>query len=587
MFPTSNPAGATGAVDTTIRQTTRSTTAYSLVKSMLRILFLLISILVGDIRNLAAVILTHYGYEKPGDPNYDSKSAQGIGAFGFDTAPGSLNNIGAGRAVGVSPDLVQQYNLQPGQSFNVQLAGGQMLSFVFADKTADYLTGRIDVFDPDGTFNLDGAQVVQIAGGPVLVQADLGSANAAIQTINIAVVDQLLGKFKSAGQAWVGPLTKGATTLFWLLAIISLVWTGAIMVLKRAELSEILVELVRYIMTIGIFFWLLTNGPAFAGAIIESLRRLGGEASGTGQSMFPGELITIGTQVVQNQLRPISWLFPVAAAIPAILAIIVLIVCVLICANMVLLLIAGWIVAYAGVVVLGFGASKWTSDIAINYFRTALGIGLSLMTMQLVISIGIGMLKALVQATGSSGDIGQLIAITVTVILLAVIAHKLPQMVSGMVTGSGHNGGIGALGLMSAIGAAFAASSMARSLAAWAAGGAAAATGMSAADKLRDRMSVLETANAAGSGNGNGAAAASYGSSRMASTLPSSNPPAAPQASPGGARTASAHPSPPSSASATPMAVAEEEPPLDRPMSPDEQRGFQPPPDWQYPDEPV
>ena len=208
---------------------------------MPRILFLLISILVGDIRNLAAVILTHYGYEAPGTPNYDPNSAQGIGAFPFDTAPGSLNNIGAGRAVALSSDIVKQYGLQPGQSFNVQVAGGQMMTFVFADKTADYLTGRIDVFDPAGTFNLDGAQVVQIAGGPVLAQPDLGAANAAIQTINIAVVDQLLGKFKSAGQAWVGPLTKGATTLFWLLAIISLVWTGAIMVLKRAELSEILV----------------------------------------------------------------------------------------------------------------------------------------------------------------------------------------------------------------------------------------------------------------------------------------------------------------------------------------------------------
>jgi P-type conjugative transfer protein TrbL len=460
-----------------------------------------------------------------------------------------------------------------------------MMTFVFADKTADYLTGRIDVFDPAGTFSLDGAQVVQIAGGPVLAQTDLGAANAAIQTINIAVVDQLLGKFKSAGQAWVGPLTRGATTLFWLLAMISLVWTGAVMVLKRAELGEILVEIVRYIMTIGIFFWLLTNGPAFAGAIIESLRRLGGEASGTGQSMFPGELITIGAQVVQNQLKPVSWLFPVASAIPVLLAVTVLIVCVLICANMVLLLIAGWIVAYAGVVVLGFGASKWTSDIAINYFRTALGVGLSLMTMQLVISIGIGLLQSLVQATGSSGDIGQLIAITVTVILLAVIAHRLPQMVAGMVTGSGHNGGIGAIGLMSAIGAAFAAWSLARGLAGGA-GGAAGAAGMSAADKLRERMSVLETANAAGNGNGNNAAAAPRASSRMQS-VPSSSPPAAPLASPSGARTASTPPSAPIANQATTAIAAEEEPTPDRPISPDEQRGFSPPPDWQYPDEPV
>jgi len=555
---------------------TRPATAYPLVKKLvLKILFFL-SILIGDARHLAAVILTHYGYEAPGSPNYDSKSAQGIGAFGFDTAPGSLNNIGTWRAVALSPDVAAQYGLSPGQSFNVQVAGGQMMTFVFADKTADYLTGRIDVFDPAGTFSLDGAQVTSIAGGPVLAAADLGNTggfNQAVQTINIAVVDQLLGKFKNAGEHWLGPLQKGATTLFWLLAIISLVWTGTVLLLKRAELAEILVEVVRYIMTIGIFFWLLTNGPAFAGAIISSLRQLGGDASGTGQAMFPGDLITLSVQLVQNQMKPINWLFPVASAIPVLLAVIILIVCTLICANMVLLLIAGWIVAYAGAVVLGFGASKWTSDIAINYFRTALGIGLSLMTMQLIIGIGIQFLQNLVQATGNSGDIGQLIAITVTVILLAVIAHRLPQMVAGMVTGSGHNGGIGAIGLMSAIGAALAASSVIRGLT-----GAGSAT--EAANKLKDRIATLETANAAGgAANGNGSAArpTSTAATRLESAVG-----APPQAS-----TTAPRISPSVAGSNASTAIAEAEPPPEHPVSPDESRGFQPPPDWQYPDEPV
>ncbi len=31
---------------------------------------------------------------------------------------------------------------------------------------------------------------------------------------------------------------------------------------------------------------------------------------------------------------------------------------------------------YAGVILLGFGGSKWTSDIAINYLRTVLSIGI-------------------------------------------------------------------------------------------------------------------------------------------------------------------------------------------------------------------
>ncbi|MGS0066676.1 type IV secretion system protein, partial [Escherichia coli] len=33
-----------------------------------------------------------------------------------------------------------------------------------------------------------------------------------------------------------------------------------------------------------------------------------------------------------------------------------------------------WILLYAGVFFLGFGGSRWTSDMAINYYKTVLGL---------------------------------------------------------------------------------------------------------------------------------------------------------------------------------------------------------------------
>jgi hypothetical protein len=54
-----------------------------------------------------------------------------------------------------------------------------------------------------------------------------------------------------------------------------------------------------------------------------------------------------------------------------------------------LLLCAAWIVLYAGLIFLGFGGCRWTSDMTINYYRTVLGVGVSLMTMQLIIRIGV------------------------------------------------------------------------------------------------------------------------------------------------------------------------------------------------------
>jgi len=121
------------------------------------------------------VKITHYGYEKPGDPNYDSKSAQGIGAFDFDSAPGSLQAIGGGRAAALSPDVAELYHVQPMQSFNVQLDGGQQMTLVYADKTDPSLTGRVDIYDPENQYApIDGAAVTAFADNPVTQQAESG-----------------------------------------------------------------------------------------------------------------------------------------------------------------------------------------------------------------------------------------------------------------------------------------------------------------------------------------------------------------------------------------------------------------------------
>ena len=71
-----------------------------------------------------------------------------------------------------------------------------------------------------------------------------------------------------------------------------------------------------------------------------------------------------------------------------IMAAIILIILALVSINMVLLLVSGWILAYAGIFFLGFGGSRWTSDIAINYYKTVLGVAVSLFAMVLLVGIG-------------------------------------------------------------------------------------------------------------------------------------------------------------------------------------------------------
>ena len=273
------------------------------------------------------------------------------------------------------------------------------------------------------------------------------------------------------------------------------------MAVKRAEMGEFFAELCRFIMFTGLFFWLLTNGPEFANDIITSLRTVGGDAAGTGKAIYPGDLITLSMQVFQNTLQHVNFLQPESIVAPIIIALIILIVCALIAVNMILLLCAAWVVVYAGLIFLGFGGCRWTSDMAINYYRTILGIGVSLMTMQLIIGIGIKFLQDLVAETGQNLDAGALAIIMIACIILAVIAHRLPQMVAGMVVGGGHNGAIGGIGIMTLIGTAIAGSSLAGSAGA-AASNAGASTAAAESHKLLlDRIAAAEAAIAAGGGN--------------------------------------------------------------------------------------
>src|SRR5271166_5669257 len=237
--------------------------------------------------------------------------------------------------------------------------------------------------------------------------------------------------------------------VFWSLATISFSWTCISMAIKRADFMEICAELCRYILFTGFFYWLLLNGPNFANAVVASLWTVGGEAATGGMTTIaPGTVVNLAMGVFQATIKHINFLQPESVVVPVIIALIILIVCALIAVNMILLLCAAWVVLYAGIIFLGFGGCRWTSDMAINYYRTALGVGVSLMTMQLIIGIGTQYLQQLLTAAGATPDAPTLAALMVASIILLVIAHRLPQMVAGMVVGGGHNGAVGSVAVL-------------------------------------------------------------------------------------------------------------------------------------------
>jgi type IV secretion system protein VirB6/type IV secretion system protein TrbL len=76
--------------------------------------------------------------------------------------------------------------------------------------------------------------------------------------------------------------------------------------------------------------------------------------------------VDIGCEIFYKVLdQSIVW-EPVDSMAGILMAAIILIVLALISINMAILLVSSWILAYAGIFFLGFGGSRWTSEIAIG-----------------------------------------------------------------------------------------------------------------------------------------------------------------------------------------------------------------------------
>jgi P-type conjugative transfer protein TrbL len=279
-----------------------------------------------------------------------------------------------------------------------------------------------------------------------------GEAQAAINSAGL--LDTALQSFQTSAAGWAAYITARASWLFWTLATISLVWTMGQLALRRAEIGEFLGEFLSFTLMTGFFWWLLTNGPTFAVQIMSSMRQLAGSASGLGPNVYPSTLADIGFQVLDRVVTQSTIMKPIDSAVGLLVSMIILVVVALIAINMLVLLVSGWILAYAGIFFLGFGGSRWTSDMAINYYRTVLSLGAQLAGMVLVVGIGFGFINQYYVNMSTQVSVKEMAVLMVAAIVLLGLVNKIPPLLGGLAMG----GGVGALGsgvsLVSAVGTA-------------------------------------------------------------------------------------------------------------------------------------
>lgn len=335
----------------------------------------------------------------------------------------------------------------------------------------------------------------------------LYSAGAAAQlsyvdpVTNQGILDRVVSEFGTRAAAWQAAVMSAASWLFWTLGTISFTWTMGMLALKKADIGDFFAEFIRFTLFFGFFYWLLQNGASFAHTITDSLMTIGSSAStaaGSSGALTPSGIVNTGFAIWKQAVFNLSLWSPVDSFVGLILSAGILLLLTVVAVNM-LLLVSAWILMYAGIFFLGFGGSRWTSDMAINYFKTVLGVAVQLFAMILLVGIGNDLLTTFYakmdKGTLNFEELGVMLAFCLALLLLV---SKIPPLLAGVITGGGGgaSGGIGGFSVGAAAGAAVTAASM---------GGAAIAAGATGmAGGAQAVMAAFSKANASESAGGGG-----------------------------------------------------------------------------------
>ncbi|WP_405049080.1 P-type conjugative transfer protein TrbL [Rhizobium rhizogenes] len=259
------------------------------------------------------------------------------------------------------------------------------------------------------------------------------------------VLTELENQVSAAAKGWEATIMDAARSLFWILAGIEVGIAAVWLALQAASLDSWFAELVRRIMFIGFFAFVLAQGPAFAKAVVDSLYQIG---AGDG-SASPAEVFDAGIRVASqiSQQAKFGVFEDNALAIAAVLAMGIVVICFsLVAAIFIAVMVEMYVGLLAGMIMLGLGGSSFTKDFAIRYLTYAFGVGMKLMALVMIARIGSDALLSLARAPATETDqFITTLAIAGISVVVFIIAMYVPNIIQGVVQGVSISGGMEAI----------------------------------------------------------------------------------------------------------------------------------------------
>lgn len=256
----------------------------------------------------------------------------------------------------------------------------------------------------------------------------------------------ILTAYRGARAPAVAVFGRYAGRLFRALALVEMAWVGVLLVLERTDLQGFTAGLLRKLLVLFAFFWLLQNGVDFSDRIMNSLTQIGQETAGLppGVGVSPGNVFYRGVEIAVNMATSSAitgfLINPALSAVVIISCLLVFLSFCVVTVNLIMAMVESYIVVSAGLIFLGFGGNTITRPYVERYFALSVAVGVKLMILYVVVGIGNVLTAgwAAQAATLSTSLFPYQLCLDMLggSIIFAVVAWGVPKFAASLLSGS-------------------------------------------------------------------------------------------------------------------------------------------------------
>ncbi|MDV3470246.1 type IV secretion system protein [Stenotrophomonas sp. C3(2023)] len=267
---------------------------------------------------------------------------------------------------------------------------------------------------------------------------------------NGLMLNDLLTGFSAKRNGWLTGMRDFSAWLFYFMAVTGAVWTFGMLLLRGPDFSEFFVTFMRFCIMVALFGWLLDvvpgdftpatgsdAGSGLAMGLDSAMQTLSRKM--TGEAPSPDGMLRSGWQMLDAVIKASDGdaVTDKQYGMLSNMAIVAMIALALAAVNIVLLSVTLWILAYAGIFLLGFAGARWSSDIAIGYFKTVLAVVVSLLALRLVAVVAAAQIDLLFASQVNGRLTLQGVAMMMVLsVAVAVIMTRLPGLLSSAILGA-------------------------------------------------------------------------------------------------------------------------------------------------------